>query len=129
MIRNQPSICIIIVNWNSGYYLRNCLESIVASDKRSPDIENRNLKSFLIRTALATSFHYSAIIVLFTFYFFLFLSVLAFRISEFFGVALIFFLPDLISIVREKLFMSFIVILYSILMLFNYIFVQKLFHF
>ena len=67
--------------------------------------------------------------MLFSLYFFSFLPVLAFRISEFIGVVLIFFLPDLISIIREKFFMSFIVILYSISMLFNYIFVQKLFQF
>jgi len=67
--------------------------------------------------------------MLFSFYFFSFLPVLAFRTSGFLGVSLIFFLPDLISIVREKLFMSFIVIIYSISMLFNSIFVQKLFNF
>jgi len=67
--------------------------------------------------------------MLFIFYSFYFLPVFAFRISEFLGLVLIFILPDLISIVREKLFMSFIVILYSISMLFNYIFVQKLFQF
>ena len=60
---------------------------------------------------------------------FSFLPVFAFRISEFLGVSLIFFLPDLISIVREKLFMSFIVILYSILLLFDSIFVQTLVNF
>lgn len=66
---------------------------------------------------------------LFTFYSFYFLPVFAFRISEFLGLVLIFILPDLISIVREKVFTSFIVILYSISMLFNIIFVQKLFNF
>lgn len=67
--------------------------------------------------------------MLFSFYFFSFLPVLAFRISEFLAIVLIFILPDLISIVRQKLFTSFIVFLYSISMLFNYIFIQKLFHF
>lgn len=67
--------------------------------------------------------------MLFIFYSFYFLPVFAFRISEFLGIVLIFILPDLISIVREKHFISFIVFLYSIVMLFNYIFVQKLLHF
>lgn len=67
--------------------------------------------------------------MLFSFYFFSFLPVLAFRISEFLAIVLIFILPDLISIVRQKLFTSFIVFLYLISMLFNYIFIQKLFHF
>ena len=67
--------------------------------------------------------------MLFTFYSFYFLPVFAFRISEFLGLVLIFILPDLISIVREKYFISFVVFLYSIVALFNYIFVQKLLHF
>ena len=67
--------------------------------------------------------------MLFSFYFFSFLPVLAFRISEFLAIVLIFILPDLISIVRQKHFTSFIVFLYSISMLFNYIFIQKLLHF
>jgi len=67
--------------------------------------------------------------MLFSFYFFSFSPVLAFRISGFLGVSLIFFLPNLISIVREKYFISFVVFLYSIIGLFNCIFVQKFLHF
>lgn len=67
--------------------------------------------------------------MLFAFYFFYFLPVFAFRISEFLGLVLIFILPDLISIVREKVFTSFIVFLYSITMLFNYVFIQKMLYF
>jgi len=67
--------------------------------------------------------------MLFSIYFFSFLPVLAFRISEFLGVSLIFFLPDIISIVREKYFISSVVFFYSIAALFNYIFVQKLLRF
>jgi len=63
---------------------------------------------------------------IFIFYFLYSLPVFAFRISEFLGIVLIFTLPSLMSIVREKHFISFIVFLYSISMLFNYIFVQKL---
>lgn len=65
----------------------------------------------------------------FIFYSFSFLSLFSFRISEFLCIVLIFFLPNLISIVKEKHFMSFIVIFYSISMLFNFIFIDKFLQF
>jgi len=64
--------------------------------------------------------------MLFIFYFFSFFPMVSFRTSEFLCIVLIFFLPNLVSIVKEKHFMSFIVILYSISMLFNSIFFEKL---
>lgn len=65
----------------------------------------------------------------FMFYFFSFLPVFAFRIAEFIGIVLIFVLPSLISIIRQKSLIYFLVILYSISMLFNYIFIQKIINF
>jgi hypothetical protein len=70
--------------------------------------------------------------MLFAFYFLSFSQVISGRISEFLGVVLIFFLPDLLcafSKKREKLVMSFFVILYSVLMAINFIFIHKLFNF
>lgn len=67
--------------------------------------------------------------MLFIFYSFYFFPIFAFRISEFLVIVLIFILPDLISTIREKLFTSFIVFLYSISMLLNCIFIQRLLHF
>ena len=81
-----------------------------------PDIVNRNLKSFLIKTALATLFHYSAIIMLFTYLlgsktytnktytklFYLFLPIIGilfsiFNAGKFFLAPIISFLPEFLS--------------------------------
>lgn len=64
--------------------------------------------------------------MLFLFYFFSFMPVLAFRFSESFGVVLLLLLPSLIIIVREKLLTSVLVVSYSLLVLVNYLFIQKL---
>jgi len=64
--------------------------------------------------------------MLFLFYFFSFMPVLAFRFSEFFGVVLLLLLPSLIIIVQQKLLTSVLVVSYSLLMLVNYLFIQKL---
>lgn len=64
--------------------------------------------------------------MLFLFYFFSFMPVLAFRLSEFYGVVLLLLLPSLITIIRQKLLTSVLVVSYSLLMLVNYLFIQKL---
>jgi hypothetical protein len=67
--------------------------------------------------------------MLFLFYLFSFSQMLSGRISEFLGVVLILLLPDMISIIREKFFMSFVISLYSILMAIDRVIVHKLFNF
>lgn len=64
--------------------------------------------------------------MVFLIYFFSFMPVLFIRLSEFYGVVLLFFLPSLIIIVRQKLLTSALVASYSLLMLVNYLFIQKL---
>jgi hypothetical protein len=64
--------------------------------------------------------------MLFLFYFFSFMPLLAFRFSEFFGVVLLLLLPSLIVIVRQKILTSVVVVYYSLLMLVNYLLIQKL---
>jgi len=64
--------------------------------------------------------------MLFTLYFFSFLPVLSFRISEFLGIVMILALPSLVSIVREKSLMYFLIVFSALLMLYNQIAIQKL---
>ena len=67
--------------------------------------------------------------MVFLIYFFSFMPVLFIRLSEFYGVVLLLLLPSLIIIVREKLLTSVLVVYYSLLMLVNYLFVQRLLNF
>ena len=81
-----------------------------------PDIVNRNLKSFLMKTALAILFHYSAIIILFTYLlgsktytsktytkpFYLFLPIIGalfavFNVGRFFFTTILNLLPKFLS--------------------------------
>jgi len=55
-------------------------------------------------------------ITLFSFYFFSFLPVLAFRVSEFFGIVLIFLIPHISLSIKEKTIVNFLIITW----LFNY---------
>jgi len=67
--------------------------------------------------------------MLFSFYFFSFLPVVSFRISEFIGVVVILLFPSLLSMFRQKVFMAFMIIMYSAGVLIDYIFIQKLLNF
>lgn len=64
--------------------------------------------------------------MLFTLYFFSFLPVLSLRLSEFLGIVIILALPSLVSIVREKSLMYFLIVFSALLMLYNQIAIQKL---
>ncbi len=65
-------------------------------------------------------------IMIFVFYSFSFFPILAFRISEFIGVVLIVLLPSMIRIFKQKIIVTSIIIFYSLGMLYNYLFIQKL---
>lgn len=66
---------------------------------------------------------------IFFFYSLSFLPVLSFRISEFLAVILIVFIADLSFMFKQRTFLNFLIIIYSLGMLFNYIFIQSLIRF
>ncbi len=65
---------------------------------------------------------------LFAFYFFSFLPVLSFRIAEISGMVIIFLLPSLVLIFKQKLFMMGAVVIYALLVFVNNIFIHHLLH-
>jgi hypothetical protein len=67
---------------------------------------------------------------LFIFYFFSFLPVLAYRISEILGIVIIILLPSIVYIFKreDRMIIIFIIFIYSLMSLMNILFIQKYFN-